>query len=282
MRKPRKPDDLDWMNKCLTWVSMTEKWSSYLNDIAIPCAYDDARVQWAHADAESDESHVLSSGFKVYALLVLTRRINSYRRLISGKIRFPFTNTDAFSLLTRLEINSESGGENATQIARTLRRVLEDHGGTGAAIEVSDLAVAYCRNFLAWEKSMPRLGANRECTRCGSCCTDLWDAYNFTAAERDVLLWSLRGRWDIIEKMDWGIWHCWHSPEAGRLLSECPWLSKNRDKTASSCRINEVKPRHCRNWRGCPKGKPGHSVEKALHRAQNKGCFPSSTEHRSS
>lgn len=276
MRKPRKLDDLDWMHKCLTWINMSAKWSFYLDNIAIPCAYNNARAQWIEANAESDENHALSAGFKVFALLVLTKRINSYRLLISDGIRFPFTNTDAFALLTQLGKDSVSYGKDMMESSGTLRRLLEDCGGTDASKEVLDFAVSYCRDFLSWEKSTPRLGANRECVKCGSCCIDLWDAYNFTAAEQDVLLWSLRGRWDIIEKMDWRIWHCWFSPEAGRLLHECPWLRKNRDKTACSCRINEVKPRHCRNWRGCPKGKPGQSVAKALHRVQNKECFPSS------
>jgi hypothetical protein len=266
MKKPRKLDDLDWMNVILTWVNMPETWTSYLDDRAIPLAYETARTRWGRAKAASDADRVLSAGFEVYALLLLTRRLESYRGLLSSNISFPLTNADAFTLMTQLERDCDSGEANAMDIAGTMKLMLEACGAEHASHDLFLPAVAYCRDFLAWEKSAPRLGANRECARCSSCCTDLWDAYNFTATERDLLLWSLSGRWDILDRIDWRIWHCWISSKTGLVLDKCPWLYKNREKTAFSCRIDEVKPRHCRLWRGCPKGKPGQSVVKALGR----------------
>ncbi len=89
MRKPRKLDDFGWMNKCVAWIDMSEKWLIYLRDVAIPRAYDHARAFRSEAGARSDEERDLSAGFKVYTLLALARRICSYGRMVSGKSSFP-------------------------------------------------------------------------------------------------------------------------------------------------------------------------------------------------
>ncbi len=277
MRKPRKLDDFGWMNKSIAWIDLSETWSVYLRDVAIPRAYADARALRIEAGSRGDEERTLSAGFKVYALLVLARRTRSYRRLVAGRIRFPLTGADVLALTTRPEPVSVMNGKKATGFARALRRLSEDSAAKEASSEVSARAVAYCRDFLAWEMSAPRLGASRRCGRCGRCCTDLWDAYDFTAAERDILLWSLHGRWDIIERVEWGVWHCWLDPETGRPAASCPWLESKSGGTTFSCGIDAVKPKHCRVWRGCPEGKPGHSVDKVLYRARNKDCSHSSS-----
>ncbi|HET6418890.1 MAG TPA: hypothetical protein VFG19_01960 [Geobacteraceae bacterium] len=268
MRKPRKPDDLVWTNKCIAWIDMTAEWSFYLGEVVIPRAYDDTRALWMEGNARSDGDRVMSAGFRVYGLLVLARRISAYRCLVSGEVRFPLTGADVFALLSLLKSCGDAFGGDSGDIAGTLRRLLEDIADTDALSRVFDHVVAYCRNFLVWEMSAPRLGANRQCLRCGRCCKDLWDAYDFTASGRDILLWSLHGRWDIIERIDWTVWHCWLSPETGKKEDTCPWLRKNRHGSAFSCGIDEVKPRHCRILRGCPRGKPGQSAEKALQCAE--------------
>ncbi len=267
MRKPRKLDDCDWMNRCIAWIELRKQWSRYLEDVAIPRAYDEARTLWFEADARGDEDFLLSAGFKVFALLLLSRRIASYRRLISGSVRFPLTGSDVFALPASVEHRENADRKEAAGIEGSFRLLMAAYNAKFETSRVCDHAVAYCRDFLSWEMSAPRLGANRHCARCGRCCTDLWDAYDFTAGERDMLLWSLRGRWDIIEKIDWSIWHCWLVPKGGGTPGACPWLNKNGVGKIFSCGIEAVKPKHCRVWRGCPAGQPGHSVEKALCRA---------------
>lgn len=227
-----------------------------------------ARTLWMEANARRDENRVMSAGFSVYGLLVLARRINAYRRLVTGKIRFPLTGADVFALLSLLKSDEDASGGVTREIAGTLRRLLEDIAAEDSLNGINDHAAAYCRDFLAWEMSAPRLGANRHCFRCGRCCTDLWDAYDFMAAGRDILLWSLHGRWDIIDRIDRTAWQCWLNPNTGKKEGTCPWLKKNGRGTAFSCGIDKVKQKHCRIWRGCPRGKPGQSAEKALHRAE--------------
>lgn len=261
MAKPRKLEDLQWMDVCLTWISLPAQWSSYLRDSAIPRAFKRAQRGWAEAKNSGDAENALSEGFRVYSLAALVRRIDSYGEHLSEKIFFPITNTDAFALLIQLRWDSR-----LSDTALNINRMLKGCGGAQASRELYPPMIAYCREFLWWEVSAPHLGINRQCSHCGSCCTDLWDAFNFTAAERDMLLWSLSGRWDILERINWKTWHCWVRPGTAGALEECPWLRKGRGRNSFFCTIHDVKPRHCRCWRGCPIGYPGQSVKKALFR----------------
>jgi Fe-S-cluster containining protein len=94
---------------------------------------------------------------------------------------------------------------------------------------------------------MPPKGFN--CKRCGHCCRFL-DAFCTTVSEADIIMWEKAGRWDII---DWvesteigdGIWF---HPETREEVKRCPWLRKKRGKDEYYCRIEGLKPAHCRDY----------------------------------
>lgn len=92
------------------------------------------------------------------------------------------------------------------------------------------------------------------CLRCGRCCTDVPGANRNTVDAADLARWRARGRDDIlawIKQVDIGDGRTrpelWFDPQTGLAVRECPWVERNADGTVS-CRIQDDKPRHCRDW----------------------------------
>lgn len=98
-------------------------------------------------------------------------------------------------------------------------------------------------------------GKGFKCRQCGHCCLNLEDAYQTTAFEEDVLAWEAAERWDIVSR----VW-CWENekgvlfndiwinPRTGEEVNRCPWLRKLPNRNKYKCRINDLKPRHCREF----------------------------------
>ena len=100
------------------------------------------------------------------------------------------------------------------------------------------------------------------CKQCGNCCLNLSGAYSTCADEKDIELWEKQGRSDIMEWVaciplgeDTFIYDLWLSPKTGEEVERCPWLRKLPRKNKYVCRIQDVKPRHCREY---PKSR-GHA-----------------------
>jgi hypothetical protein len=54
-----------------------------------------------------------------------------------------------------------------------------------------------------------------KCIQCGQCCLNLLDAFTTYATDKDVEMWELEGRDDILEWVDTiqlGDDHCVHDP----------------------------------------------------------------------
>jgi len=66
-----------------------------------------------------------------------------------------------------------------------------------------------------------------KCKQCGNCCLKLRDAFETCATEEDIRLWEEKGREDILEWVD-------------------PIKLPRQNKYI--CRINDVKPVHCREY----------------------------------
>jgi Fe-S-cluster containining protein len=98
------------------------------------------------------------------------------------------------------------------------------------------------------------------CKQCGHCCLTLSDAYQTSATDEDIELWTAEGREDILEwvsfipigKDESGTMHyaydIWINPRTGEDVDRCPWLRKLPKKDKYICRIQEVKPSVCRNF----------------------------------
>ncbi len=88
---------------------------------------------------------------------------------------------------------------------------------------------------------------------------NLNDAYQTSVSAEDVELWEREGRDDIL---DWVspieiaegeyVYDVWLNPKTGDDVVRCPWLRKIPNKNEYICRIDEVKPKYCRDY---PKSK---------------------------
>ena len=104
------------------------------------------------------------------------------------------------------------------------------------------------------------------CRQCGKCCTDLEEAADNYLFEKEAKVWIDAGREDILdytkrvedEDADVG-YEIWFSPKTGRKLERCPWIRKLPNKNVFICRINDIKPSHCRAF------KPGSKVAKVIN-----------------
>ena len=98
------------------------------------------------------------------------------------------------------------------------------------------------------------------CRQCGHCCLNLSDAYQTSATDEDIELWTAEGREDILEWVSFipigldeaGTMHyvydIWINPSTGDDVDRCPWLRKLPKQDKYICRIQEVKPSVCRNF----------------------------------
>ena len=96
---------------------------------------------------------------------------------------------------------------------------------------------------------------NFACLQCGHCCLNLEDAYSGTVEEEDILLWEKHDRWDIIEWVETYedsrgrlINDIWFNPRTREEVRRCPWLRKLPGKDKYICRIQDLKPKHCREY----------------------------------
>jgi Fe-S-cluster containining protein len=98
------------------------------------------------------------------------------------------------------------------------------------------------------------------CKQCGRCCVDLHDAYQASASDEDIELWTAQGRDDILQwvsfipvgkdesgKMHY-VYDIWISPGTGEDVDRCPWLRRLPKRDMYVCRIHEVKPQVCRDY----------------------------------
>lgn len=93
------------------------------------------------------------------------------------------------------------------------------------------------------------------CKQCGNCCLNLSDAFATSADPGDIALWEREGRDDILERIVFipigphqSIADLWFNPRTGDEAVRCPWLRKLPRKNQYSCRIHDVKPKHCREY----------------------------------
>ncbi len=98
-----------------------------------------------------------------------------------------------------------------------------------------------------------------KCKQCGNCCLNLNDAFQTSVSDEEIALWEIKGRYDILEWVDsipigdeHHIHDIWIDPETGDDVDRCPWLRKLPNQDKYICRIQDVKPEHCRNY---PKSK---------------------------
>jgi Fe-S-cluster containining protein len=94
-----------------------------------------------------------------------------------------------------------------------------------------------------------------KCKQCGNCCLNLHDAYSNVADDADVKRWEGEGREDILEyvaHIEFGKQRVcsdiWINPRTGESVSRCPWLRKLPRQNKYICRIQDVKPKHCREY----------------------------------
>ena len=93
------------------------------------------------------------------------------------------------------------------------------------------------------------------CKQCGNCCLNLSGAINVCATEEDIQLWEDNDRDDILDWVDaihlsedQVIYDIWVSPRTGDDVQRCPWLRKLPKQDKYICRIQDMKPEHCRNY----------------------------------
>jgi len=93
------------------------------------------------------------------------------------------------------------------------------------------------------------------CKQCGNCCINLSGAFITCADEDDIDRWEKMGRSDILEWVAYlplggnsFVYDIWIDPKTGEDVQKCPWLRKLPKKDKYVCRINDVKPRHCREY----------------------------------
>lgn len=92
--------------------------------------------------------------------------------------------------------------------------------------------------------------ADFKCSRCGGCCRDCSGGYQFSPTIRDVLRWKAY-RPEImayVERISKNMYEAWIDPWTHDDMNYCPWLRKRRGKNEYYCRIEDVKPDHCRAW----------------------------------
>lgn len=96
---------------------------------------------------------------------------------------------------------------------------------------------------------------NFRCKLCGYCCLNLLEAYYTSLHPDDIELWRKEGRDDILAWVvvtstnnPYDRYHAWISPITGEYAERCPWLRKLPKKSEYVCRIDEVKPKHCRQY----------------------------------
>jgi Fe-S-cluster containining protein len=95
-----------------------------------------------------------------------------------------------------------------------------------------------------------------KCLQCGGCCTHISGGYQFSPTPRDMARWFKNGRDDIIDyceqcgEFDNHLegWDAWIHPDGMDDMNRCPWKRKINGQNKYKCRINDVKPDHCRTW----------------------------------
>lgn len=98
-----------------------------------------------------------------------------------------------------------------------------------------------------------------KCKQCGNCYLNLSDAFQTSVSDEDVAMWDMKGRFDILEWVnsihlgeEHYIHDIWINPKIGDDVWRCPWLRKLPKQDKYICRIQDVKPEHCRKY---PKSK---------------------------
>mgnify|MGYP005839160571 CR=1 FL=1 len=93
------------------------------------------------------------------------------------------------------------------------------------------------------------------CTQCGHCCLNLPGAIDTCATEEDIRHWEENGRADILAwvgVISLGEGHytydIWIDPATGEGVARCPWLRKLPGQNKFICRIQDMKPAHCRSY----------------------------------
>lgn len=88
------------------------------------------------------------------------------------------------------------------------------------------------------------------CKRCGNCC--IHGAFS-EVAEEDIVLWTERGRTDILEWVRFRpignedyAYEVWIDPQTKEEVEQCPWLEKLSHNGEYRCQIHDVKPSICR------------------------------------
>ena len=94
-----------------------------------------------------------------------------------------------------------------------------------------------------------------ECRRCGQCCRNLVDAYRGCVSDADLARWRRGGHSELlarVESLELGpgntLHLAWLDPETGEEVDACPWLDQDPASGLSGCRIEAVKPDHCRRF----------------------------------
>jgi Fe-S-cluster containining protein len=83
---------------------------------------------------------------------------------------------------------------------------------------------------------------------------NLYDAFSTCATEDDIAMWQNEGREDILEWVspiqlgNQFVYDIWISPVTGEDVQRCPWLRKLPNQQKYTCRINDLKPEHCRKY----------------------------------
>lgn len=90
-----------------------------------------------------------------------------------------------------------------------------------------------------------------KCIQCGHCCLKFSDAYQNSVEENDYERWVAEKRQDILKYIYNGC-ELWVSPITGDYVYRCPWLRKMPKKKIYKCRIQNTKPKLCREY---PKSK---------------------------
>jgi len=91
------------------------------------------------------------------------------------------------------------------------------------------------------------------CKQCGHCCQTL--IYHDSLTPEDVDAWKQSGRNDILEwvgvfpkKGAETIYRVWMKPGTRDFVRGCPFLYKNPHENIWYCRIQDVKPKFCRQY----------------------------------
>lgn len=96
---------------------------------------------------------------------------------------------------------------------------------------------------------------NFKCKRCGNCCLNLTEAYQTSVSDEDIEMWEDEGRSDILAwvcsmRLGGGryIHDIWIHPKTDADVWRCPWLRKLPNQNKYKCRIQNLKPGHCRAY----------------------------------